>query len=522
MYETTKRKLKRKWAQLEAMVGTDERLDLIAKDILDHWERRKEIINGKAMIVAMSRRICVDLYNQFIKLHPEWHSEDDDKGCIKVVMTGAASDPPEYIPHIRNKPRLKDVERRFKDSNDTLEIVIVRDMWLTGFDAPIANTLYMDKPMKGHGLMQAIARVNRVFKDKPSGLVVDYLGLAEQLKHAVGRYGGQGGEPPGFPIEEALTLLEEKFQVIKDMFHSCDYSGYFSHKPTDRLSALSIGANHICQSDELKKRFLDAMVLLNKAAGIAIHIEEARHMRDELAFFQSVQKNLVKYTGGEGTADESLNAAIKQIVSEAVTSDEVVDIFAAAGFQTPDISILSDEFLETLQKNPHRNLQLELLKKLINDEVRAITRKNVVQSRKFSEMLENTLLKYQNRTLEAAEVILELIKLAKQIRDSSNRGDNLGLTDDEMAFYDALVVHGDVKNLMGDDILSKIAHDLVGTIRNSVTIDWTQKESVRAKMRTRIKRLLRKHGYPPEQATDATETVIEQAEQISRDWAEAA
>ncbi|MCB9737710.1 MAG: type I restriction endonuclease subunit R [Deltaproteobacteria bacterium] len=521
--EAVKGKLKAKWAALEAMVGTDERIALVAQDIVDHFERRTEILDGKAMVVTMSRRIAVDLYDAIVKLRPAWDAADDADGAIKVVMTGAASDPPNFQPHIRNKPRLKAIEKRFKNPKDPLRLVIVRDMWLTGFDAPCAHTLYVDKPMKGHGLMQAIARVNRVFKDKPSGLVVDYIGLAEQLRKAIGTYGGRKGEAPGVPIEEALAVLLEKVEVVRAMFHGYDYSGYFGTEATARLGALSGGADHICGLDDGKQRFLDAMTALSKAAGIAIHLEGARHLRDEVGYFQAVQANLRKYaTGGSGKSNEELNLAIRQIVSQAVASDGVVDIFGVAGLQKPDISILSDEFLETVKTSPHRNLQLELLKKLINDEIRSITRRNVVQGRKFSEMLERTLLAYQNRSLEAAQVILELIGMAKEMRDAPKRGEELGLTEDELAFYDALVDHGNVKELMGDKVLAAIAHDLVKAIRASVTIDWTQKEAVRADMRRKVKRLLRQHGYPPDKREEAVVTVIDQAEAVCRDWAAAA
>jgi len=518
--EPVKAKLKSRWARLEAMVGTEERLEQVAKDIVEHWERRKEIIDGKAMIVVMSRRIAVDLYDQIVKLKPEWHSDKDEEGHIKVVMTGSSSDPLNFQPHRRNKPQQKQIEKRFKNPDDPLEMVIVRDMWLTGFDVPCAHTMYADKPMKGHGLMQAIARVNRVFKDKPSGLVVDYLGLAEQLRKAVGTYGGRQGEKPGLPVEVALGLLNEKFGIIKDMFHGFDYSGYFTTEAGKRLAALTGGANYILGLEDGKKRFLDEMVKLNKAAAIAVHLEGARGLRDELGYFQAVQKNIRKYAiGGSGKSTEELNAAIKQIISEAVASEGVLDVFGAAGIQKPDISILSDEFLATVKASPHVNLQLELLKKLLSDEIKSMSRHNVVQSRKFSEMLERSLLAYQNRTLEAAEVILELINIAKEMRDAPKRGEKLGLTDDELAFYDALADHGNVRDVMGDKILSDIAHDLVDAIRASVAIDWTQKESVRARMRTKIKRLLRKYGYPPDKREEAVTTVIEQAEQVCKDWA---
>jgi len=520
--EQVKGKLKTKWARLEAMVGTGERISLVADDLLAHWERRLEILDGKAMIVCMSRRICVDLYEQIVQRHPEWGSEDDAEGGIKVVMTGSASDPQNFQPHIRPKPRLKEIEKRFKDAEDNLRLVIVRDMWLTGFDAPCATTLYVDKPMRGHGLMQAIARVNRVFRDKPSGLVVDYLGLADQLRKAVHHYGGERTEKPGIPVEMALGVLQEKFDVVEAMFHGYDFTGYFSTDPTARLSALSGGANHVCGLPDGKKRFLDAMVALNKAAGIALHLEGARAWRDPVGYFQAIQKNLKKYTLIGGKTGEELDAAIRQIVSGAVGSEGVVDVFGEAGLQRPDISVLSDEFLETVKANPHRNLQLELLKKLLNDEIRGMRRRNVVQSRKFSEMLERTLVAYQNRTIETAQVIMELIGLAKDMRDAPKRGEALGLNDDELAFYDALIDHGDVREVMGDEILAKIAHDLVESIRKSVTIDWTQKEAVRADLRRKVKRLLRRHGYPPDKRAAAVITVLEQAEQVAREWGEAA
>jgi len=518
--EDTKRKLKTRWARLEAMVGTEERLKLIAEDVVAHFERRVEILDGKAMVVAMSRRICVDLYEQIVALRPAWHADDDASGAIKVVMTGSAGDPANFQPHIRNKPGRKAIEKRFKDPDDELRLVIVRDMWLTGFDVPCAHTLYLDKPMRGHGLMQAIARVNRVFKDKPAGLVVDYLGIAEQLRKAVGTYGGRRGEKPGVPVEEALAALEERFEVVKAMFHGFDYGGYFTTDAEARLKALGGGADHILGRTDGKQRYLDATLALNKAAGIAIHLEGARHLRDEVGYFQAVRGNLMKYTVGK--SQEELNAAIRQIVSGAIVSEGVVDVFGTAGIARPDLSILSDEFLETVQKNPHRNLQMEVLRKLLTDEIRTQKRQNVVQSRKFSEMLEGTMARYQNRTLDAAEVILELIELAKQMRDAPKRGETLGLNDDELAFYDALAAHEGVRDVMGDETLSEIAQSVVKTIRNSVSIDWTEKEAVRAKMRSRIKRLLRKAGYPPDKRKAAVVTVIEQAEMVCREWGTAA
>lgn len=526
--EPTRERLKTTWARLEALVGTPKRLGLVAADVIEHWDRRIEILDGKAMIVCMSRRICVDLYKEIVRLRPAWHGVDDERGVIKVVMTGSGADPVDFHPHVRGKDRQKAIEKRFKDPEDTLRIVIVRDMWLTGFDVPCAHTLYVDKPMQGHGLLQAIARVNRRFKDKPSGLVVDYLGLADQLRKAIASYGGDRGERPGVPVEVALSVLLEKFEVVRDLFHGFDYRGYFSPKATDRLAALSGAVNHICGLDagdpeNAKKRYVDAMTAVNRAAGIALHLDGARSLRDEIGFFQAVLGNIRKYTvSGVGKSDAEMNAAIRQIVSGAVTSEGVIDVFGTAGIQKPDISVLSDEFLETVRGSDHKNLQLELLKKLLNDEIRAQSGRNVVVARKFSEMLERTLLRYQNRTIEAAQVIFELIEMAKQLRDAPKRGDALGLTEDELAFYDALADHGGVREVMGDRVLATIAHELVAAIRASVTIDWTQKEAVRADMRRKVKRLLKQHGYPPDKQEKAVVVVIEQAERVCKDWARAA
>ncbi len=520
--EASREKLKGRWARLEALVGTEERLSLVASDLLAHWEERKRILAGKAMVVVMSRRIAVDLYDRIVALRPDWHSDDEEEGRIKIVMTGSADDPQRFQPHIANARKKSALGARFKDPEDPLELVIVRDMWLTGFDVPCAHTLYVDKPMKGHGLMQAIARVNRVFKDKPAGLVVDYLGLAEQLRKAVGVYGRDPGNRPAVPVDEALALLRKEHGVARDQFHGFDFSGYFSGDKGRRLGALAGGADHVLKVPDGKKRFLDVAARLGKAAAMAIHLEEARPLRDEVGYFQAVEATLRKTTPGGGAGRGDLDQAIRQILTEAVTTDGVIDVFGAAGIAKPDLSILSDEFLRSMKASPYKNLQLEVLRKLLSDEIKALGRRNVVQARKFSEMLEATLLRYQNRTLEAAEVILELIDMAKAYRAASARGATLGLTEDELAFYDALADHGEVRKVMTDAVLAKIAHDLVEEIRRSVSIDWSRKESVRAKLRTRIKRLLRKHGYPPDKREEAVRTVLEQAEQVCRDWGEAA
>ncbi len=525
--EATRDKLKSTWGKLEALVGTPTRLQLVASDLLSHWEARLEILDGKAMIICMSRRICVDMYNELVRLRPEWHSDADESGVIKIVMTGSGEDPVEFHPHVRGKARQQVIEKRFKDPSDPLKIVIVRDMWLTGFDVPCAHTLYVDKPMQGHGFLQAIARVNRRYKDKPAGLVVDYLGLAEELRKAIKTYSDRRDRNPAEPLEEqALMVLQEKLEVVRAMFHGFDYRGFFSLEPTARLTALAGGVDHICgldpgDPDAGKKRFLDAMFLLNKAAAIALHMEDARQYRDEIGYFQAIQSNIQKYTvrGDSGKTDAELNAAIRQIVSGAITSGGVIDVLGDAGIQKPDISVLSDEFLETLKKSQHKNLQLELLKKLLSDEIQRQSGRNVVASRKFSEMLENTLLRYKNRTIDATQVILELIEQSKELRDASKRGEALGLTEDELAFYDALADHENVREVMQDHVLATIAQDLVRTIRGSVSIDWTKKESVRADMRRNVKRLLKLHGYPPDKQAAAVLTVIEQAEQVCKDWA---
>jgi type I restriction enzyme R subunit len=523
--DTTRARLSATWARLEAMVGLKKRLRLVAEDLVEHFERRQEIVEGKAFVVCMSRRVCADLYREIVRLRPDWHSDADDEGSVKAVMTGSAADPAALQPHVRSKDALKTIERRFKDPDDPLRMVLVRDMWLTGFDVPPAHTIYVDKPMKGHTLMQAVARVNRVWRDKPSGLVVDYLGVAEELRKAVGTYGGRRGERPGVPVEEALLVLQEKVDVVRAMFHGFDYDGYFSGDPAEQVEALSAGADHVLGLDDGRDRFLEATAQMNKAAGIAVHLEEARGLRDDVAYFQAVRKTIRKYgagSGGSGRSSEELGAAIRQIVSSAVHSDGVVDLFGEAGLDRPDLSILSEEFLATVRESPHKNLQIEALRKLLQGEIRAQERRNVVQARRFSDMLAQTITGYQNRSLEAAEVVLELIEMARQIREAPKRGEALGLTDDELAFYDALADHGGVREVMGDRVLGTIAHDLVEAVRASVSIDWTQKEAVRAKMRARVKRLLRRHGYPPEQAEAAVATVIEQAEHVARDWATAA
>ncbi len=516
--ESVREKLKTKWARLEAMVGTDKRIDLVAKDIVNHFEQRLEVMDGKGMIVCMSRRICVDLYDTIIKLCPSWHHQDDDKGAIKVIMTGSASDPVNFQPHIRNKLRRETIKGRMKNPSDPMKLVIVRDMWLTGFDAPPLHTMYVDKPMRGHGLMQAIARVNRVFRDKPGGLVVDYLGIADELKKALADYTEGSRRDTGIPQEEAVAIMLEKYEIVAAMFHGFDYSGFFIGTPAERLRVIPGVMQHILSQENGKTRLLQAVTELSKAFALSVPHPETLRIRDDVGFFQAVRSAIAKNTRIPGKPEEELDLAVRQIVSRAVSSDEVVDIFSAAGLKKPDISILSDEFLAEIQRMPHRNLALEVLQKLLNDEIKARARKNLVQSRSFTEMLERTIRRYQNRTIEAAQVILELIKLAKEMREAKSRGEELGLTEEEVAFYDALEVNDSAVKVLGDEVLSTIARELVETVRRNVTIDWTVRESARARLRTMSKRLLRKYGYPPDKQEKATLTVLEQAELLCKDW----
>jgi len=518
--ETVKRNLMSKWSRMEAMVGTEKRLGLIAHDIVDHFDKRLEAMDGKAMIVCMSRRICVDLYKALVKLRPEWHDEDDAKGAIKIVMTGSASDPVEWQPHIRNKARREDLAQRFKDSDAPFKIVIVRDMWLTGFDVPCLHTMYVDKPMQGHGLMQAIARVNRVFKDKPGGLIVDYLGLATQLQKAVKDYTESGGQ--GDPVEaqeKAVAKMVELYEVCAGMMHGFDYSKYKTGSPRERTAAVPAAAEHVLQQQDGRKRFMDTVSKLSKAFALSVPNERAIGIRDDVGFFQAVRVGLAKTAVTGGKSSEDLDTAIRQIVSKAVATEEVIDIFSAAGLKKPDISILSDEFLSEVKDLPHKNLAIETLRKLLSDEIKGRARKNLVQSRQFSEMLEESIRKYQNRSLQAAQVIQELIDLAKDMRQAHERGEKLGLSDEELAFYDALETNDSAVQVLGDETLKKIALELLDTVRRNTSIDWTVKESVRAKLRAMVKRILRKYGYPPDKQEKATQTVLQQAEFLCKDWA---
>ena len=514
-----KERLKTKWAQLEALVGTEKRLKLIAEDLVKHFETRLEALAGKAMIVCMSRRICVDLYKAIAAIRPDWHHADDNAGNLKIVMTGSASDPAEWQEHIRNKPRREELAKRFKDPKDPFNVVIVRDMWLTGFDAPCLHTMYVDKPMRGHGLMQAIARVNRVFKDKPSGLVVDYLGLADQLKYALANYTQSGGKgQTTIDQAEAVAVMLERYEVCCGIFHGFDWTQWNTGGPQERLSILPAAQEHVLAQEYGKNRFVKAVSDLSKAFALAVPHEKALEIRDDVAFFQAVRSVLTKSTGDGRRSPEEIELAIRQIVSKAVSSDEVIDIFAAAGLKKPDISILSDEFLAEVRGMPQRNLAVEMLRKLIEGEIRARGRKNIVQARSFAELLGAAIRRYQNRAIETAQVIEELIRLARDMREATRRGEELGLTEDEVAFYDALEVNDSAVSVLGDETLRLIAQELVKSVRNSITIDWTVRENVRAQMRVIIKRILRKYGYPPDKQARATELVLEQAEVLCQDW----
>ena len=514
-----KEKLKTKWAQLEALVGTDKRIRLIAQDVVEHFERRLEAMDGKAMVVCMSRRICVALYRAIVELRPDWQDEDDARGIMKVVMTGSASDPPEWQQHIRNKARREAIANRFRDASDPLKVVLVRDMWLTGFDAPSLHTMYIDKPMRGHGLMQAIARVNRVFRDKPGGLVVDYLGLAHELKEALATYTEAGGTGrTALDQDEAVAVMIEKYEICSALFHGFDWAVWQVGSPQQRLGLLPAAQEHILAQENGKDRLIAATRELSRAFALAVPRPEALRIRDDVAFFQAVQAVLAKRAPGDARPEEDLDHAIRQIVSKAVASEGMVDIFASAGLANPDISILSDEFLAEVRGMPQRNLAVELLQKLLRSEIRIQGRKNVVQSRSFAQMLEESIRRYQNRAIEASQVIEQLIELAKQIREAEHRGEHLGLSDEEVAFYDALEANDSAVAVLGDEALRAIAHELVNAVRANVTIDWAVRENVRAQLRVIVKRILRRYGYPPDLQERATQTVLEQAETLSEAW----
>jgi type I restriction enzyme R subunit len=514
--------LKSKWAQLAAVVGSEKRLRLVAADLVDHFEKRLEVMDGKAMVVCMSRRICVELYREIVALRPDWAGEGDDAGAIKVVMTGSASDPLEWQGHIRSKSRRETLARRFRDPADSFRIVLVRDMWLTGFDAPSLHTMYVDKPMHGHGLMQAIARVNRVFRDKPGGLVVDYLGLADELRKALAVYTESGGRGKVEHSQaEAIGLMQREYEVCCGLFHGFDWSAFSRGSAAERVCVLPAAQEHILALKDGKQRLQDAVYSLSRAFALAVPSDEAMGILDDVAFFQAVRAVLAKGAVGESRPSEDLDHAIRQIVSRAVASDEIIDIFAAAGLKKPDISILSDDFLAEVHDMPQKNLAVELLAKLLKGEIKSRSRRNVVEARSFEKMLDEAVRRYQNRAVETAQVIEALIDLAKQMRAADARGVELNLTEDELAFYDALGVNDSAVAVLGDETLRDIARELVATVKANVTIDWTVRENVQAHLRVLVKRCLRKHGYPPDKQAKATITVLEQAEVLSEHWAAA-
>ena len=515
-----KEALKTKWVQLEAVVGSGNRMHQIAQDLVDHFEARLEEMDGKAMVVCMSRRICVDLYRELVRLRPHWHHNDDNHGQIKVVMTGSATDPQEWQQHIRNKNRRETLANRFRDVDDQFNIVLVRDMWLTGFDAPSLHTMYLDKPMQGHGLFQAITRVNRVFKDKPGGLVVDYLGLANDLRKAVDTYTQSGGRGRAtFNQADAVDVMLEKYDICCGMFHGFDWTPWITGTAQEKLTTIPAAQEHILAQENGKERYLQAVMALSRAFALSVPNEEALRIREDVRFFQMVRTALLKKSEVDRTPSGDLDSAIRQIVSRAVASEGVVDIFAEAGLRKPDISVLSDEFLDEVKGMTRRNLAVDLLQKLIKGEISTRRHQNMVQARSFAGMLEETIRRYQNRAIEAAQVIEELVALAKEIREANARGEELGLTEDELAFYDALETNDSAVKILGDETLRAIAQELVETIRNNVTVDWTLRESVRANMRIKVRQVLRKHGYPPDKAQKATDTVIQQAELLSEEWA---
>jgi type I restriction enzyme R subunit len=524
-----KEALKSKWAQLEKIVGAEPRVKMIARDLVDHFENRLSAMDGKAMVVCMSRRICVDLYKEIIALRPAWHSDDDDAGAVKVIMTGSASDPLDWQPHIRNKKRREEMAERFRKPQHPFKLVIVRDMWLTGFDAPSMHTMYIDKPMQGHGLMQAIARVNRVFKDKPGGLVVDYLGLADELRQALQTYTESGGKGrPEINQEEAVEALLARYESCSGLFHGFSWAKWTTGTPAERVSLLPAAQEHILALPALgpegrndgKKRLLDEVAALSKAFALAMPHERAIAIREDVGFFQAVRAVLAKNDDGDGErkTKEDLDHAIRQIVSQAVASDQVIDIFEAAGLKKPDISILSDQFLSDVRNMPQKNLAIELLRKLLLGEIKTRAKHNVVQSRSFLEMLEQSIRKYSNRAIETAQIIEELIALAKNVREADKRGEELGLTSDEKAFYDALETNDSAVKVMGEPSLVMIARELTETVKKNTSIDWTLRENVQAHLRVLVKRILRKHGYPPDKQARATELVLEQAAVLSEGW----
>lgn len=516
--ESQQAKLKSRWAALEKVVGAEPRIARVAADLVAHFEERNKAQSGKAMVVGMSRDICVHLYDEIIKLRPDWHSADPEQGAIKIVMTGSASDKALLRPHIYSSQVKKRLEKRFKKPDDPLRIVIVRDMWLTGFDAPCVHTLYIDKPMKGHNLMQAIARVNRVFKDKQGGLVVDYIGIANELKSALKEYtASQGRGRPTVDAHEAYSVLAEKLDVLRGMLHGFDYSDFL----TGGHKTLAGAANFVLGIKDGKKRFADTALAMSQAFTLCCTLDEAKAVREEVAFFQAVKVILTKRDiTAQKKTDEARELAIRQIISSAVMSDEVVDIFDAVGLDKPNIGILDDAFLAEVRNLPERNLAVELLERLLEGEIRSRFATNVVQNKKFSDMLTDVVQRYQNRSIEAAQVMEELVQMAKDFREAAGRGEQLGLTEDEVRFYDALANNESAVKELTDKTLKKIAHELAENLRKNLTVDWSQRDSVQAKLRLMVKRILRKYKYPPDLQDAAVELVLQQAKALGDAWAD--
>jgi type I restriction enzyme R subunit len=517
-----KEQLKSKWAQLEKIVGSEARIKLIAKDIVNHFEKRLDTIKGKAMIVCMSRRICVELHNEIKKIRPKWCNKEDDKGFMKVVMTGSATDGPLWQEHIRDKRRRKELGEIFKDPESEFKLAIVRDMWLTGFDCPSMHTLYIDKPMKGHGLMQAIARVNRVYKDKQGGLIVDYLGIAQELKKALSNYTESGGAgKPTVDQSEAIAVMIEKHEIVSQMFHGFNYKKFFESTPRERMNIISGAMEHILSLKDGKKRYVREVTALTKAFSLSVPSKESEKLRDEVGFFQAIKASIIKNTETTTSkkSKEEMDSAINQIVSKALSSDGVIDVFEVAGMDKPEISILSDKFLDDVKGMKHKNLAFEALKKLLADQIRTRFKQNKIKNKKFSEMLEEVIKRYQNRSIDSAQVIQQLIEIAKQVRIDKQRGEELGLSPDEEAFYDALANNEAAVEKLGDELLKKIARELTEIVRKNTSIDWTMRKNVQSKLKVMVKRLLRRYGYPPDKEKIATDMVLEQAKGFAEDWA---
>ncbi len=518
---TETQKAKAKWTKMEALIGSEQRIKNVARDIVMHFEARQQVFAGKGMVVSMSRRIAAELYAEIIRLKPEWHDDDLNKGAIKVVMTAASSDGPMLAKHHTTKEQRRTLADRMKNDEDPLKLVIVRDMWLTGFDAPSMHTLYIDKPMKGHNLMQAIARVNRVHKDKPGGLVVDYLGIAADLKEALSFYSDAGGKgDPTLAQEQAVSLMLEKLEVVSAMYNGFAYENYFAAETSRKLSLILEAEEHILGLEDGRKRYINEVTALSQAFAIAIPHDQAMDAKDEVGFFQAVKARLAKFDGtGEGRSNEEIETTIRQVIDQALVSEKVIDVFDAAGIKKPDISVLSEEFLAELKGFKHKNVALEVLKKLLNDELRVRAKKNLVQSKSLREMLENAIKKYHNKVLTAAEVMEELIKISKEIVASDAEASHMGLSDFEYAFYTAVANNDSAKQLMQQDKLRELAVVLTQRVRENASIDWTIKENIKAKLKVIVKRTLRQYGYPPDMQLLATETVLKQAEMIANELA---